>query len=142
MTAEGARKRALGQTLLLVAGLLVLVAISAASVILVDKAHEDSGWVIHTVEVENQLSTLLLDIRRAESAARGYLLTSGPQFLADHEAAVASVRPGIDKLCNLTTDNPVQINNCKKLRPAIAARLEEFAKAVDFVKRSKSRRWP
>ena len=77
----------IGQILLLAAGFLVLVAISAASVLLVNKSREDNGWVVHTVEVENQISTLLLEIRRAESAARGYLLTSEPRFLAEHEAA-------------------------------------------------------
>ena len=52
---------------------MVLVAISAASVLLVNKARDDSGWVIHTVEVENQISTLLLEIRRAEAkVARPY----------------------------------------------------------------------
>ena len=74
------RRRAIGQILLLAAGFLVLVAISATSVILVDQAREDNRWVVHTVEVENQLSTLLLQIRRAESAARGYLLTSDRAF--------------------------------------------------------------
>jgi len=61
-----------GQVLLLSAGFLVLVAISAASVLLVNKARDDSGWVVHTVEVENQTNALLLEIRRAESGARGY----------------------------------------------------------------------
>src|ERR1700761_2109554 len=76
-------RRALLQILLLSAGFMVLVAISAASVLLVNKARDDSGWVIHTVEVENQISTLLLEIRRAESGARGYILTGGTEFLSD-----------------------------------------------------------
>ena len=47
--------------------------------------------MVHTVEAQNQINALLLEIRRAESAARGYLLTRGPEFLADHEAAVATI---------------------------------------------------
>ena len=47
--------------------------------------------MVHTVEVENQISTLLLQVRRAESAARGYLLTSDQRFLAEHEATVATM---------------------------------------------------
>jgi CHASE3 domain sensor protein len=74
------RRRAIGQILLLAAGLLVLVAVSASSVILVNRARQDSALVVHTAEVENQIDTLLLEIRRAESAARGYLLTLGPEF--------------------------------------------------------------
>jgi signal transduction histidine kinase len=114
----------------------VLVAISTTSVILVNKAREDSSLVVHTVEVENQINALLLQIRRAESAARGYLLTSEPRFLAEHEAAVATILPDVDKLATLTSDNPVQIENSKQLRPPVQARLEEFAKVIDFVTRN------
>ncbi|MGZ5876110.1 MAG: sensor histidine kinase [Bradyrhizobium sp.] len=134
MTADAARRRAIGQALLLAAGFLVLVAISASSVILVNKAREDSGLVVHTVEVENQTNALLLDIRRAESFARGYLLTSGPEFLREHEAAVAAIIPDIDKLARLTVDNPVQAENVKKLRSAVETRLGQFAMEMDFVK--------
>lgn len=136
MTADAQRRRTVGQIVLLTAALLVLIAISAASVLLVNKSREDNGWVVHTVEVENQLSTLLLQIRRAESAARGYLLTSEPRFLEEHEAAVATILPDVDKLLQLSGDNSVQRDNVKQLRPPVEARLAEFAKAVDFVKRN------
>ena len=64
MTLDATRRRAIGQILLLAAGFLVLVAISASSVIFVNKAREDSSLVVHTVEVENQINTLLLEIRQ------------------------------------------------------------------------------
>jgi signal transduction histidine kinase len=136
VTPEAARRRAIGQILLLSAGFLVLVAISATSVILVDQARQDSRWVVHTIEVENQISTLLLQVRRAESAARGYLLTSDPRFLAEHQAAVATILPDLDKLAARTTDNPVQVENAKRLRAPVQTRLQEFAKTIDFVKRN------
>jgi signal transduction histidine kinase len=136
VTADSQRRRAMGQILLLSAALLVLIAISASSVLLVNKSREDNGWVVHTVEVENQLSTLLLEIRRAESAARGFLLTSEPRFLMEHEAATATILPDVDKLMQLTGDNSVQGENVKRLRPPVEARLAEFARAVDFVKRN------
>jgi signal transduction histidine kinase len=136
VTPDAARRRAIGQILLLAAGFLVLVAISATSVILVNQSRQDNAWVVHTVEVENQISTLLLEIRRAESAARGYLLTSEPRFLAEHDAAVAAILPDVDTLAKLAGDNPAQVQNSKKLRPPVEARLQEFAKAIDFVKRS------
>ncbi|MET0709779.1 MAG: CHASE3 domain-containing protein [Tardiphaga sp.] len=135
-TADRARRRSIGQILLLAAGFLVLVTISASSVILVNQARKDSGLVVHTVEVVNQLSTLLLEIRRAESAARAYLLNGQQNFLAEHEAAVAVILPGVEKLANLTADNPVQTENMKKLRPAVETRMAEFAKAVSLVKQS------
>ena len=78
VTPDATRRRATFQILLLAAGFLVLVAISVASVLLVNKARKDNAMVVHTVEVENQIDALLLEIRRAESVARGYLLTLRP----------------------------------------------------------------
>ncbi|MDB5581840.1 MAG: histidine kinase [Bradyrhizobium sp.] len=134
MTLDATRRRAIGQILLLAAGFLVLVAISAASVLLVSKAREDSGWVVHTVEVENQINALLLEIRRAESAARGYFLTMGAEFLGDHETAVATIPANVGTLAKLTSDNPVQVENVKKLRRAVEVRLDQFVREMNFIK--------
>ena len=136
MTPDATRRRAIGQILLLAAGFLVLVAISTASVLLVNKARKDGALVVHTIEVENQVNTLLLDIRRAESAARGYLLTQLPEFLQDHEAAVATVLPAVEKLAQLTSDNPHQVEKIRKLRAAVELRLDQFAREVNFVKQN------
>jgi signal transduction histidine kinase len=122
------------QILLLSAGFLVLVVVSAASVLLVNKSREDNAWVVHTIEVENQTNALLLEIRRAESAARGYLVTMGPEFLADHSQAVDAIIPDLEKLEWITTDNPLQVENIKKLRAAIETQLDQFAREMKFVK--------
>ena len=98
----------MGQILLLAAGFLVLVAISAASALLVDRSREDTARLVRTIEVENQINALLLEVRRAESAARGYLLTSGQEFLGDHQEAMSLILPELDKLTELTRNNPVQ----------------------------------
>ncbi|WP_316232765.1 sensor histidine kinase [Bradyrhizobium sp. SZCCHNPS2010] len=126
MAPEVRHRRTLGQILLLSAGFLVLVVISTASVLLVDKARDDSGRVVHTIEVENQLNTLLLDVRRAESNARGYLLTRGDEFLAAHDAAVAAIHPDLDKLASLVADNQLQVTHLARLRREIETRLGQF----------------
>lgn len=135
MTTEALRRRAFWQILLFAAGLLVLTAISAGSVYLVNKARDDSKWVIHTIEVENQVNALFLEVRRAESSARGYLLTLGPEFRSDHDAAVAAIPSALDKLIRQIGDNPAQRASIAKLREAIEARLEQFSRETDFVKR-------
>ena len=134
---DATRRRAALQILLLAAGFLVLVAISVASVLLVNKARKDNSMVVHTVEVENKIDALLLEIRRAESAARGYLLTSGPEFLTTFEAARANIIPDADKFAKLTSDNPVLAENVKKLRLAIETRLDQFDREMDFVKQGR-----
>ncbi len=136
MTPEATRRRAIGQILLLTAGLLVLIAISALSVVLVNQARKDNAWVVHTVEAENQINSLLLQLRRAESASRGYLLSSEPRFLADYEAASASIVPELDELTTLTQDNPAQVDNVRRLREPVETRLAELAKVIAFAKQN------
>jgi len=132
------RRRGLGQILLLSAGFIVLVIVTAASVLLVNKAREDSAWVVHTLEVENQIDTLLLQLRRAESGARAYLLTNGPEFLADHEAAVAAIPSILDKLAALTPDNPAQVSSLPQLRAAIETRLDQFSREKALLREGKA----
>jgi len=133
VTREAARRRALWQIALLSAGFFVLVAISVISILLVNKARDDNRWVVHTIEVENQISTVLLDVRRAESAVRAYLLTTQPRFLTEHEQAVQNIPSNVDQLARLTLDSSVQVENSKQLKEAIDERLDEFKKAVEFV---------
>lgn len=133
MTAEALRRRAFLQVLLFAAGLLVLTVISAGSVYLVNKARDDNRWVVHTIEAQNRINALLLEIRRAESAARGFLLTQGANFKADHEKAVAAIVPALDKLTRLTGDNPAQRQNIEKLSTAIETRLGQFAQEMEFI---------
>jgi signal transduction histidine kinase len=138
VTPDIRRRRTFWQVLLFSAGLLVLTVISAGSVYLVNKAREDSVWVVHTIEVENQVNALLLEIRRAESGARGYLLTREPAFLADHEAAVAAVRPALDKLSRLTHDNPAQRDSIAKLRSTIDIRLDQFSREMNLIRQGEA----
>lgn len=134
MTAEAQPRRAFWQILLFAAGLLVLTAISAGSVYLVNKARGDSKWVIHTIEAENQINALLLEVRRAESSARGFLLTRGPDFQSDHEKAAAAIIPALDKLTRQIGDNPAQRESIEKLSAAIETRLDQFSREMNFAK--------
>lgn len=112
----------------------MLVGISAFSVILVDRAREDNDWVVHTVEVENQISTLQLRIRTTESAARGYLLTDEQRFLDEYLDASSKVHADIDELIRLAGDNPAQIDNSNQMRAPVQARLDEFERAINFAR--------
>ena len=128
------RRRTFWQILLFSAGLLVLTVISAGSVYLVNKARDDNKRLVHTIEVENQVNALLLEIRRAESSARGFLLTQGPDFQADHEKAVAAIIPALDKLTRQIGDNPAQRESIEKLSAAIETRLGQFAQEMAFIR--------
>jgi signal transduction histidine kinase len=136
ITKDASQRRAIFQIILLSAGFFVLVAVSIASVLLVNKARDASSWVTHTVEAENQINALLLEIRRAESSARGYLLTGEDIFRQTHDAAVAAIMPAADQLARMIQDNPEQAATMRKLREAIEIRLGQFAQEMELVKQN------
>ena len=128
------RRRAIGQILLLAAGLVVLTVISAGSVHLVNLAREDARAVVHTVEVENQISLVQLQLRRAESAQRGYLSTLVPDFQTDFEGAASLLTPALVRLGRLTSDNPAQQRVLDQMLPLARQRIEEFRKTIDLAR--------
>jgi signal transduction histidine kinase len=130
VTPEATRRRAIGQVLLLAAGLIVLTVISAGSVYLVNQSREDARWVVHTVEVENQISLTQLQLRQAESAQRAYISTLLPAFLTDFENAASQLTPDLMRLRQLTTDNPVQGHLLEDIIPLANQRIEEFRKTI------------
>ena len=134
MTSDATRRRAIGQILLLAAGLLVLTVISAGSVYLVNKAREDARWVVHTVESENQISFTQLQLRRAESAQRGFLLTLQPRFQTDFEEAASQLGPAMTRLGQLVSDNPVQRRLLDQMVPLSNQRIDEFRQTIELAR--------
>jgi signal transduction histidine kinase len=134
VTFDATRRRAIGQILLLAAGLVVLTVISAGSVYLVNQAREDARWVVHTVEVENQLSLAQLELRRAESAQRGYLSTLQPDFQNDFEKAASQISPTLARLGRLASDNPVQKRLLDEIIPLSEQRIEEFRETIELAR--------
>ncbi len=130
MTPDPTRRRAIGQIVLLAAGLVVLTVISAGSVYLVNQARSDARRVLHTVEVESQISSVQLQLRRAESAQRGYLSTLLPAFQADFEEAASQLTPALKRLSRSIVDNPVQMQLLDELIPLCNQRIEEFRATI------------
>jgi hypothetical protein len=133
VTAERARDRAFVQIGLLAAAFAVLVAVSAASVYWLQKARDDTAWVAHTLEVENQISLAQLQMRRAESAERGYLLTQQPDFTADFEESAAQIMPLLIQLQQLVLDNPKQRAAIAEIISLTQNRLDQFRRVLALV---------
>ncbi len=134
MIADAQRKRAIGHVLLLAAGLLVLTVISAGSVHLVNEAREDARTVLRTLEVENQISLVQLQLRRAESAQRGYLATLRPDFRADFEQALSELTPALTRLSQIISDNPVQRRLISEIMPLYDQRIDEFRTTIELAR--------
>jgi signal transduction histidine kinase len=134
VTPDATRWRAIGQILLLAAGVVVLTVISAGSVYLVNGARDDARWVVHAVEAENQISFTQLQLRRAESAQRGFLLTSQPNFQTDFEEAASQLAPAITRLSELVSDNPVQRQLLDQMVALSNHRIEEFRQTIELAR--------
>ncbi len=130
MTPEATRRRAFIQITLLSLSFALLVLISVASVFLLAKAREDSAWVAHTLEVENQISLAQLEMRRAESSERGYLLTGQPEFIDEFERSAAQVPTMLQRLRKLVADNPVQRPLIDQTVPLAEARIAKFRELI------------
>jgi signal transduction histidine kinase len=130
MTDTDYSRRSAIQIGLMTVGMLLLLGIGMSSLYLVFQVREDVADVAHTLEVENQISIVMLQIRRAESSERGYLLTSRPGFLMDYRAAADQTPPALQRLRELTSDNPTQARLLDEVSPLIERRLAEFKTVI------------
>ena len=131
-SATSSPRHAFGQIMLLAAGLVVLTLISATSVYLVNKAREDARWVLHSMEVGNEISLAQLQMRRAESAQRGFLLTQRPEFRSAFEEAASQIAPSFERLRALTIDNPYQQQRLKQMIPQTNQRMEQLRHGINL----------
>lgn len=138
MTRDSARRRTLWQIGLLSAGFFVLVAISASSIFLVNRARSDSAWVVHTVEAENQISTVQLEMQRGESAVRGYLLTGEDSYIENFNASDRALHPALLRLLELTSDNPAQQRSMNVIQPLAEKRFDEYRQALALARAGKN----
>ena len=137
MTTDAARRRTVWHIALLAVGFAILVAISAISLHLVARARSDASWVLHTVEVENQLSLTQLQMRRAESAIRGYLLYGQDVYRSEFEEADSMLGPSLERLRRLTVDNPAQVKLLNDFIPMTMQRFDDFRQARDLANAGK-----
>src|SRR5208283_5988339 len=92
--------------------------------------HQTSGQfqesfyqVAHTYKVLNLVQQTQLHLLDAETERRGYLLTSGDEYLTSYGRAMSSVRNDIDQLLELSRNNVGQQTNITALQELVINRL-------------------
>ena len=106
------------------AKLLLIVILAGAAMLLAPLASlyrlsHFSAMVVHTIEVEYNISKLLRTLIDAETGVRGFLATSDPEFLDIYYRAQSRWHGQLDHLRELTSDNPAQHENLRKLNGLI-----------------------
>jgi PAS domain S-box-containing protein len=78
----------------------------------------------HAQQVRYEAERLLSSIKDGESGKRGYIITGDESYLEPYQAAVADAPMALDRLVDLTADNPVQQQRIAVLRTLVRDRLE------------------
>ena len=102
-------------------GMLVLVSLTGAWTL--RQVTQSDYWVDHTNEVLRNNDRVLSDIREAESAERGYIITGDESYLATYQTAQSDLPESITKLQELIRDNPKQTARLNELQTLISQRL-------------------
>jgi PAS domain S-box-containing protein len=111
------------QRTLLGMALVALTLICATSIFLEIKSRSDARWVNHTLAALNKLSDVRLEVRRAESAARGYALSGDPRLAAEYSEVLDRIEPAFAELMEAIKDNPAQAELLESTRPIVSQRL-------------------
>jgi CheY-like chemotaxis protein/CHASE3 domain sensor protein len=75
----------------------------------------DAKWVLHTVEVKDQVQNLDSLVNDVEASERGFLLTGDESFLPLYDGARSEIPAESGKLARLIHDNPTQVTNAETL---------------------------
>ncbi len=97
----------------------------------------DAKWVLHTVEVKDQVGHLDSLVKDVEGGERGFLLTGDESFLPLYENALKEIPTQSDKLAHLIEDNPTQVANAANLQALIAEKLSIAAQALSVAQQEK-----
>ncbi|MFW2829303.1 sensor histidine kinase [Sphingomonas sp. ID0503] len=91
---------------LLGVGFAALLIAGLASMLVMIRSQDQVEWINHTYEVERQVSDLRLALEQMRSARRGLLLRMSLPEESAYEAAHARLEAGIERIRQLTADNP------------------------------------
>ena len=89
----------------LISGFALVGALVVVAFLLIARQAESTDLVIHTLDVQNRLTTLLSRLQDAETGQRGFLLTGDTDFLQPYESALTLINQDFTQVKEATADN-------------------------------------
>ena len=120
------------QGLLLGVAFVLLIVLAGMTTWMVQQSAEDSAQVAHTLRVQDVLSDVLLNARRAESGQRGYLFTQQQRYLDDLNEARPEIEDRLEELRELTRDNPGRVPQIARMKELVDAKFAEMDQTVQL----------
>lgn len=137
MSNESGSVRTTKRTLLTKIGLatamLLLVMVSAIAFYRIQQFADSARLVSHTHLVIEKIHHIFSQLKDAESAQRGYLITGDESFLQAHHTVVVSLPQDIVDLKALTVDNQNQQEQITVLEDMIVDRLHVLRLGIDML---------
>jgi len=120
-----------------VAGFLALMGIGLLGVRVTQRNLAFTDLVAHAYEVQDAISEYRILNEQMETARRGYLLSADPRFARGFEANVARLPQALQRIDDLTRDNPQQQARIARARTVMARQLA-VARASVALRRTSS----
>lgn len=108
----------------------MLLLIGGIGAFTLQQVEESDYWVDHTRDVISTNQKLLLDVRDAEAAERGYIITGDESYLAPFNSAAQDIPPTLAKLHQLLIDNSEQELRLQNLETLITNRMNVLSQGV------------
>jgi signal transduction histidine kinase/CheY-like chemotaxis protein len=122
--------------------LLISFALLAAALVgalfLVQGQQQAQRWVAHTLEVEEQLSSVLSGVQQAETGQRGYLITRNEAYLEPFTSGARELRTELGELKRLVADSAIETERAAKLDKLATERLARLSQFVAMIRRGDS----
>jgi two-component sensor histidine kinase/CHASE3 domain sensor protein len=125
------------RTLLITSVMSLLLLVGSTLLVLrISKQSEQAdAWVLHTLEVKQQLVQLYALLTSAEAGQRGYLITNDADFLDSYESALSVAPAMLARLHGSLTDNREQQQRLAALEPLVKERLETIEETLQLAAR-------
>jgi signal transduction histidine kinase/ActR/RegA family two-component response regulator len=97
----------------------------------IDEARRKSEALLqHTLQVESVINRVYGLVEGAESAERGYIITSNPDYLGPYYEAERELGSTLGGLSSLVSDNPSQMARIDRFKPILKDRLEIISRTI------------
>ncbi|SHG77730.1 Signal transduction histidine kinase [Chryseolinea serpens] len=100
-----------------------------------EKFIESNIWVDHTNQVMYEFEQIRLYSVDAETGARGYVITGDEHYLEPFTNASAKIAEHIEKVRELTSDNPIQQRNVNTLEKELTTHMDHLKGYIDLRKK-------
>jgi signal transduction histidine kinase len=114
-------------------GFALLLAALAAVVTSFGAYQHSSQLVRHTYDVVDALSLLDVQLERAESGRRAYLLSPNVYRLQVYRDNIRLAPQTVNRIASMTSDNPVQVANVARLRNEVRLQLADLQSSMALV---------